>query len=46
MVGMGPHKHKKPYLRSYHHNLERIFLRRNLLMIGARGRRRSRGFKV
>lgn len=20
---MGPHKHKKPYLRSYHHKLER-----------------------
>jgi len=33
--GFGPHKHKKPYLRSYHHKLER-----------ARGRRRSRGFKV
>jgi large subunit ribosomal protein L18e len=22
--GFGPHKHKKPYLRSYHHKLERI----------------------
>ena len=23
-TGFGPHKHKKPYLRSYHHKLERI----------------------
>jgi len=23
---MGPHKHKKPYLRSYHHKLERTWL--------------------
>ena len=23
--GFGPHKHKKPYLRSYHHKLERNF---------------------
>lgn len=23
MTGFGPHKHKKPYLRSYHHKLER-----------------------
>ena len=50
--GMGPHKHKKPYLRSYHHKLERMFPQNPFLMslvlieIGARGRRRSRGFKV
>jgi len=23
IIGFGPHKHKKPYLRSYHHKLER-----------------------
>jgi large subunit ribosomal protein L18e len=23
ITGFGPHKHKKPYLRSYHHKLER-----------------------
>ncbi|KAG5518234.1 hypothetical protein PMAC_003030 [Pneumocystis sp. 'macacae'] len=33
--GMGPHKHKKPYVRSKGRKFER-----------ARGRRRSRGFKV
>ncbi|KAF5014116.1 hypothetical protein F66182_15022 [Fusarium sp. NRRL 66182] len=33
--GMGPHKHKKPYVRSKGRKFER-----------ARGGRRSRGFKV
>ena len=33
--GMGPHKHKKPYIESKGRKFER-----------ARGRRRSRGFKV
>jgi len=33
--GMGPHKHKKPYVQSKGHKFEK-----------ARGRRRSRGFKV
>lgn len=33
--GMGPHKHKKPYVRSKGRKFEK-----------ARGRRRSRGFKV
>ncbi|OCK78160.1 60S ribosomal protein-like protein L18 [Lepidopterella palustris CBS 459.81] len=34
-MGMGPHKHKKPYVESKGRKFER-----------ARGRRRSRGFKV
>ncbi|KAG5438077.1 hypothetical protein PCANB_000424 [Pneumocystis canis] len=33
--GMGPHKHKKPYVRSKGRKIER-----------ARGRRKSRGFKI